>query len=187
MSGVGFFIDGAHLTIQWRNMSASQIDFAALRTEVEHHCSDAIAEAYCFDATANGRSNEYFAAMQRAGIRVKLYEYAFEDVYDERHQRIVDAKGLAVRRRIQKGVDVGLATYMLDSHRRCGWSRLVLAAADADFAEPVQRLVETWGVHFTILGIPEKASHTLRPYASDCIDLRSIRGKIEHHALAAVV
>lgn len=179
MSGIGLFIDGANLSIAWRSVSAAHIDFAAFRSCVEQHCGDKIVEAYCFDATENGRTNGYFAAMQRCGIRVKLYEYAYEDVYDENHKRITDANGMPVKRRIQKGVDVGLATHMLDSHRRKQWTHLVLAAADADFAEPVQRLVELDGVTLTILGVPERVSHTLRPYASDAIDLRQVKDRIE--------
>jgi uncharacterized LabA/DUF88 family protein len=186
MSGIGFFIDGAHLSIAWRGISGSHIDFAKLLRCVEQHCGDTITEAYCFDATENGRTNGYFAAMQRCGVRVKLYEYAYEECYDENHQRITDRNGVTVKRRIQKGVDVGLVTHMLDSHRRKGWSHLVLAASDADFAEPVQRLVEMDGVTLTLLGIAERVSHTLRPYASEIIDLRLIKDQTERKDAAVL-
>jgi uncharacterized LabA/DUF88 family protein len=117
--------------------------------------------------------------MQRCGIRVKLYEYAYEDVYDENRAKIFDSNGKPVKRRIQKGVDVGLVTHMLDSYKRKQWSQLVLAASDADFAEPVQRLVEMDGVALTLLGIPERVSHTLQPYASRAIDLRRIKDRTQ--------
>lgn len=82
---------------------------------------------------------------------------------------------------------MGLATHLLDSHRRRHWSQLALVAADADFAEPVQRLVEIYDVALTLVGIPERTSHALRPYATHFIDLRSIRSDIERAAgLAAV-
>lgn len=186
MSGIGLFIDGANLSIAWRSVSQSYIDFVALRAHIEQHCGDAIAEAYCFDATENGCTNGYFMAMQRSGVRVKMYEYAYEDCYDEQRQRIMH-NGSPVKRRIQKGVDVGLVTHMLDSHRRKRWKHLVLAASDADFAEPVQRLVELDDVTLTILGIPEKVSHTLRPYASGgFIDLRQIKDRIERKDAAVL-
>ena len=133
MSGIGLFIDGASPSIAWRLLSTSQVDFAALRHCIEERCEDRIIEAYCFDATENGCTNAYFAAMQRCGIRVKLYEYAYEDVYDANRQRITDSHGMPVKRQIQKGVNVGLVTHMLVSYRRKGWRRLVLLAADADF------------------------------------------------------
>jgi uncharacterized LabA/DUF88 family protein len=179
MSGVGLFIDGANLSIAWRSISAAApIDFTALRACVEDHCGDRIVEAYCFDATEDGRTNAYFRMMEQCGIRVKLYWYAYEDVYDASNQRITDRNGLPVRRRMQKGVDVGLATHMLESRRRKQWTHLVLAAADADFAEPVQRLVESDGVALTLLGVPERVSHALRPYATDDLDLRKIKDRI---------
>jgi uncharacterized LabA/DUF88 family protein len=186
MNRVGLFIDGANLSIEWHKISSGQVDFAKLLLCIERLCDGSIDEAYCFDATENGRTNPYFSAMQRAGIRVKLYEFAFEDVYDARRVRIVDTSGDPVKRRIQKGVDVGLATHMLESHRRRGWTKLVLAAADADFAEPVQRLVEIYGVELTILGIPEKASYALQPYATRFIDLRKIVGSVQRQQLAAI-
>jgi uncharacterized LabA/DUF88 family protein len=179
MSGIGFFIDGANLNIAWRGVTQAQLDFAALLKQVEAHCGATISEAYYFDATENGGTTPYHMAMQGCGIRVKLYRYAYEDCFDANRERLVDRNGHPVKRRIQKGVDVGLATNMLESQRRKGWSHLVLAAADADFAEPVQRLVELDGVALTLLGIPERISHTLRPYAADVIDLRAICDRIE--------
>lgn len=179
MSGIGMFIDGANLSIAWRGICSAHIDFKALLECVEEQCGDRIIEAYCFDATENGRTNGYFAAMQRSGIRVKLYEYAYEDVCDENRAKIFDTNGKPVKRRIQKGVDVGLVTHMLDSYKRKQWSQLVLAASDADFAEPVQRLVEMDGVALTLLGIPERVSHTLQPYASRAIDLRRIKERTQ--------
>lgn len=179
MSDIGFFIDGAYLSIAWRNVSTKQIDFTKLQSVIEAKCAGRIAEAYCFDATENGRTNEYFKAMQRAGIRVKLYEYAYQDVYDEERKQIFDGNGYPIKRRIQKGVDVGLATHMLESHRRRRWSTLVLAAADADFAEPVQRLVEIYAVELTLLGIRGRASHALCPYSARTLDLHEIAASIE--------
>lgn len=179
MSGIGLFIDGANLNIAWRGITQAKLDFVALLKQVETHCGDTISEAYYFDATENGGTTPYHIAMQACGIRVKLYRYAYEDCFDANHERIVDRNGQPVKRRIQKGVDVGLVTYMLESYRHKRWSHLVLAAADADFAEPVQRLVEMDGVTLTLLGIPERVSHALRPYASGAIDLREACDRIK--------
>lgn len=181
MSGIGLFIDGANLTIEWRRFSPAQLDFRKLRAYIEDHCGDKIIEAYCFDATEDGRNNAYFSAIQRSGIRVKLYRYSYESVYDSNHQLIRDATGAPIKQRRQKGVDVGLATKMLDSHRRRGWSKLVLAAADSDFAEPVQELVEVHNVDVSILGIAEKISNTLSAYSVDMIDLRAIAERVKRN------
>lgn len=182
---IGLFIDGSHLSICWRDVSSQQIDFIKLKIQIEATLGDTICEAYCFDATSTGLTNGYFKAMERCGIRVKLYHYAFEPVYGEGHQPIIDPRtGKQATRWTQKGVDVGLAIHMLESHRRKGWNRLVLAAADSDFAEPVQGLVEHDAVELTTLGLPEKTSHCILPYAARRIDLREIAHLVERPALS---
>ncbi len=109
-----------------------------------------------------------------------------EDCFDDQRQRIMH-NGKTLIRRIQKGVDVGLVMHMVDSHRRKRWKNLVLAASDADFAEPVQRLVKFDDVTLSILGIPKKVSQTLRPYTSGgVIDLRQIKDRIERRDAAVL-
>lgn len=120
VAGIGFFIDGANLSISWRGLSRAQIDFAALRCCVEELCGGTLAEAYCFDATENSCPNGSHRAMGHCGISAKRHEYAYEHCRDAKHERINDANGFPIMHRVQKGVDVGLVTYMLDSHRRAG-------------------------------------------------------------------
>jgi uncharacterized LabA/DUF88 family protein len=185
--GVGLFIDGAHLSISWRRITTEQIDFCKLLQSVETEVADRVVEAYCFDATSSGAMTGYFKAMQRAGIRVKLYTFAYEPVYDEQYRPIMDpSTGRQAQRRIQKGVDVGLAMHMVDSHRRRGWDKLVLAASDADFAEPTQRLVEQHNVELTTLGLPERMSHAILPYAVKRLDLRALAPSITRRSLQVV-
>jgi uncharacterized LabA/DUF88 family protein len=178
---VALFIDKANLDILWRGVDSRLINFARLLTYIELTESDRIAEAYCCDATENGEWTSCHKAMAHAGIRPKVYRYAYEPIADaiDRHT------GVPVRRRIQKGVDVGLATRMIESHRLSGWNHLLLAASDADFAEPVQHLVETYGVRVTALGIPERISFALKPYITAYYDLRKIADDIVNPARLA--
>jgi hypothetical protein len=74
---------------------------------------------------------------------------------------------------------------MIESHRLSGWNHLLLAASDADFAEPVQHLVETYGVRVTALGIPERISFALKPYITAYYDLRKIADDIVNPARLA--
>ncbi|MGB6519567.1 MAG: NYN domain-containing protein [Candidatus Cybelea sp.] len=187
MRDLGLFIDGAHLSILWRQISSRQLDFAKLQATIAQSCGGEIVEAYCFDATTNGQMNDYYAAMQRSGIRVKLYTYAYEDVFDELRRPICTPAGTPVRRRIQKGVDVGLATHLLDSHRRRRWAKLALIAGDADFAEPVQRLVEIYGVELTLIGDAKNTSYALRPYAASFIGLAAIRPAVERRLTSGLL
>ena len=66
------------------------------------------------------------------------------------YESFTDGSGELRQRRVQKGVDVGLALQLMKSHASRKWDRLVLAATDADFAEPIQRLFED-GVQISFL------------------------------------
>lgn len=171
---MALFIDKAYLDIAWRSFESRLLNYSRLLALIELSENDRFAEAYCYDATENGEWTQCHKAIAHAGIRPKVYRYAYETVVDA----VDKYTGLPVRRRIQKGVDVGLATRMIESHRLSGWNHLQLAASDADFAEPVQHLVETYGVHVTVLGIPERISFALKPYITAYYDLRSIADDI---------
>ena len=178
--GIALMTDGAHLSICWRNIApGSLIDYARFIERIEAELGDSIVEAYCFDATENGATEPRFRAMEHAGIRVKLYSYSYEPLYDKLAKPLIDpSTGMPATRRIQKGVDVGLAMHMLASYERCKWNKLALVASDADFAEPVHRLVENHNVELTLIGISGRTSHSLVPYASKRLDLRDLAASI---------
>lgn len=182
---IGLFVDGAFLSICWAQVApGKRLDYRSLRSRIESELNDSIAEAYCFDATEDGLSSARFRAMEHAGIRVKLYTYSSEPLFGQQRQPLLDpATGRQAQRRIQKGVDVGLALHMMDSYHRCLWNRLVLVASDADFAEPVQRLVEHHNVELTTLGIPARTSHAIVPYAARRLDLAELAPEISRAAL----
>lgn len=170
---IGLFVDGAYLDIAWRKISSQRLDFARLRNMIEQHCDDRILEAYYFDSDPERRRDSVYRMLQQHGFRVKLYPSTYEDIIDNNGAVVRDSRtGEPLRRLRQKGVDVGLALQMLQSHARCAWSRLVLIAGDADFTEPVQRLVEQHNVRVTLIGLPEKTSSLLRSYTESRIDLR---------------
>lgn len=172
--------DGAYLSICWRGIAPGcQLDYVRFVERIEAELGDTIVEAYCFDATENGISEPRFRAMEHAGIRVKLYSYSYESLYDKLGKPLIDpSTGTPATRRIQKGVDVGLAMHMIASYQRCKWNKLALVASDADFAEPVHRLVENYNVELTTVGIPGRTSHSLVPYASRRLDLRVLAPSI---------
>jgi uncharacterized LabA/DUF88 family protein len=177
---IGVFIDGAHLSICWNRIAPGrQIDFLRLRSQLEAELNDDIVEAYCFDAIEDGAPTSRFRAMEHAGFRVKLYSYSFEPLYDGERRPLIDpTTQRQAQRKIQKGVDVGLVIHMLDSFHRRQWEKLVLVASDADFAEPIQRLVEHHNVELTTLGIPSRTSHAIVPYAMRRLDLAELAPQI---------
>jgi uncharacterized LabA/DUF88 family protein len=182
---IGLFIDGSHLSICWAQVAPGrQLDFAKLLACLEAELDDRIVEAYCFDATEGGATSPRFRAMEHAGIRVKLYSYSYESLYDKQRRPLMDpSTGLPAQRRIQKGVDVGLALHMLDSSQRGRWRTLVLVGSDADFAEPIRRLVEHHNVDLVTLGIPAGLSHAIVPYASQRLDIASLAPRISRATL----
>ena len=65
----------------------------------------------------------------------------------------------------QKAVDVGLTFHMVRSYHKRHWTKLVLAAGDSDFHEPMQSLVEGENVELYLVGSVNTISNQLRPYA----------------------
>jgi uncharacterized LabA/DUF88 family protein len=72
---------------------------------------------------------------------------------------------------IQKAVDVGLAFHMTRSFFKRRWAKLVLAAGDGVFQEPVQCLVESDNVDLYLVGTMNTISQDLRPYARRVFEL----------------
>jgi uncharacterized LabA/DUF88 family protein len=54
---------------------------------------------------------------------------------------------------------------MTRSFLKRGWRKLILAAGDGDFHEPVQALVENDNVELYLVGTMNSISQDLRPYA----------------------
>ncbi|MBI1807422.1 MAG: NYN domain-containing protein [Ignavibacteria bacterium] len=68
----------------------------------------------------------------------------------------------------QKAVDVGLIYHMTRSFHKRHWTKLVLAAGDGDFFEPVQNLVEG---ELYLVGSLNAISEELRPYARKIFEI----------------
>jgi hypothetical protein len=71
----------------------------------------------------------------------------------------------------QKAVDVGLSFHMVRSYHKRHWNKLVLAAGDSDFHEPVQSLVEGENVELYLVGSVNTISDQLRPYAKNFFEI----------------
>lgn len=167
---VALFIDKACLDIAFRSVDDREIYYPALRSYLEAQESDRVVEAYAFDATPEGGWNFCHRKLAQAGISPKVYRMGYES--------FTDGSGNLLQRRVQKGVDVGLALQLIKSYELRRWDRLVLAATDADFAEPIQRLHDEHGVLVSFLVLPNKLSHALRPYVDRWYDLSLIGNHI---------
>lgn len=176
---VGLFIDGAYV----RKAFEENMDYKKLRDHVEDWTDDTVDEGYFFDVNAAGGRNEklHYAlslpAPRGPGLRVK------NDYWSQTRPLYWPAKlgggpvehpvfpNIAYEQTTQKGVDVGLIFHMLRSHQNRKWTKLVLAAGDGDFHEPVQHLVEVENVELYLVGSLRSISGRLRPYARATLEI----------------
>ncbi len=91
--------------------------------------------------------------------------------YQDGRAVINPRSGTHASRLRQKGVDVGRALQLLQSHKRRHWRNLLLIAGDADFEQVVQQLVERQSVKLTPLGSPESTAAALASYAEQQLNL----------------
>lgn len=175
---VGLFIDGAYV----HKSFANYMDYKKLREHVENWTDDTIDEGYFFNAdTGHGRTEKLHNALsvpapRGPGLRVKTYwsqtkQLYWPSKYGGKPVEHPDYSGTAYEQTTQKGVDVGLVFHMLRSYQNRKWDKLVLAAGDGDFYEPVQYLVEVENVELYLIGSLRSISERLRPYARAILEI----------------
>ena len=183
---IGFFVDGAYVAKAFEGM----IDYSKVRRFLEAELKDEVDEAYYFNATDRDitpKAQKFHNALaypppHGPGLRVKLYWLQKRQLDWPKAMgggKVVHPQsGLPYEIKQQKAVDVGLVYHMTRSFHMRHWTKLVLAAGDADFHEPVQNLVQSENVDLYLLGSMVSISKELRPYARrifeiDCEPLRS--------------
>lgn len=170
---IGLFIDGAYI---WKSFQQERIDYLKLRQFIEEELSDTVDEGYFFNADDDPPRAEKlhnaltFPPPRGPGLRVKIYWLSRKPLYWPRQlggMPVIhpDNPDLQFELVTQKAVDVGLVYHMTRSYHKRQWTKLVLAAGDADFYEPVQNLVEIENVDLYLVGSVRSVSESLRPYA----------------------
>lgn len=169
---IGVFIDGAYIAKVFRE----RMDYVKLRQLFEQELGDVIDEAYYFSADDDPpRAQRFHNALafpppKGPGLRVKIYWLQRKLLWWPKRlggQPVLHPEDDTVQyeQTQQKAVDVGLVFHMIRSFSKRKWTKLVLAAGDADFHEPVQYLVETENVDLYLVGSMATTAETLRPYA----------------------
>lgn len=176
---IGLFIDGAYV---YKVFQPYDMDYKKLRDYVEAELNDEIDEGYFFNAEDESPKAQRlhnaiaYPPPDGPGLRVKIYWLHKRPLYWPRslggmpvmHPEISD---LQYEIKTQKAVDVGLVYHMVRSFHKRKWNKLVLAAGDADFYEPVQHLVETEGVDLYLVGSINTISQEIRPYARKILEV----------------
>lgn len=175
---IGLFIDGAYVS----KIFNGRIDYLALRTMLEGELQDSVDEAYYFNADDDPpKAQKLHNALAYPpptgpGFRVKIYWL---------HKRklswpkalgglpVLHPNDASIQYELwtQKAVDVGLIYHMTRSFHKRHWTKLVVAAGDADFHEPLQSLVEIDNVDLYLVGSLGSISQELRPYARRIFEL----------------
>ncbi|MEO8029669.1 MAG: NYN domain-containing protein [Gemmatimonadota bacterium] len=203
---VAWFVDGAFVHRCWSRLQRNDhLDYLKLRQYLETQCaaggtSDGIEDAYYFHAEGDplsARQSAFHNALafpppNGPGLRVKLYPS------EKRRLNwppgmgggtvVHPQTGVPYEFIHQKAADIGFAFHLVRSHARRGWTTLLLAAGDGDFAEVVQHLVEHDNVKVLLIGNLDIVSEQLRPYARAMVDLRAIGDQVarRRHSTATV-
>jgi uncharacterized LabA/DUF88 family protein len=169
---IGLFIDGAYV---W-HVFQDRIKYTTLRSHIESELKDQVDEGYFFNADDDPpKAQKLHNALAYPppggpGLRVKIYWLQKKLLFWPKHMgggpvmhpTIPD---MQFEQKSQKAVDVGLTFHMVRSFHQRHWNKLVLAAGDSDFHEPVQSLVEGENVELYLVGSMNTISDQLRPYA----------------------
>jgi len=169
---IGMFIDGAYVLKTYK----APIDYLKLRLFIEDELKDEVDEGYFFNADDNPPNAEKLhnaltiPPPQGPGLRLKIYWLQKKKLFWPKAiggggPVVHPATGTEYVQTTQKGVDVGLVYHMTRSCHKREWTKLVLAAGDGDFHEPVQNLVESENVDLYLIGSMKNISSELRPYA----------------------
>jgi uncharacterized LabA/DUF88 family protein len=170
---IGLFIDGAYLT----KVYPRRVDYSALRKLVEADLGDTVDEGYYFSADDDPpKAQKLHNALAYPppagpGLRVKIYWLHKKKLFwppglgGGPVMHPTKQPPLQYEHVTQKAVDVGLIFHLTRSFLKRGWKKLVLAAGDGDFHEPVQSLVENDNVELYLVGTINSISQDLRPYA----------------------
>ena len=175
---IGLFIDSAYVWKVFRD----RIDYLKLRQHIENDIKDTVDEGYFFNADDDPpKAQKLHNALaypppKGPGLRVKIYWLQRQQLWwpaalggmPVLHP---DNEAIQYERKEQKAVDVGLAFHLIRSFSKRKWNKLVLAAGDGDFHEPVQYLVETENVDLYLVGSINTMSDQLRPYARKIFEI----------------
>lgn len=175
---IGLFIDGAYMLKTFKE----HIDYLKLRNYIETELADTIDEGYFFNADSDPPKAEKLHNVltlpppRGPGLRIKIYWLQKKQLFWPKQlggQPVVhpDNSNILFEQTTQKAVDVGLVYHLVRSFHKRKWTKLVLAAGDADFHEPVQNLVESENVDLYLVGSVKNISDELRSYARRIIEI----------------
>lgn len=158
-------IDGGYFHKGQRSLGFD-LDVASLIRFVENRLNVSCVDMYYYDSTTSGADTSrdaFHRALRRLQIRVELRPLKSMAVHCP-NRRCKHAR-LPIKRRVQAGVDVAIATKILTEACENRFDALVLLAGDGDFADAVRYVKENRRRRVHVVGFRESISNRLAPYA----------------------
>lgn len=166
-----WIVDAAYLM----KAAPGRFDYLRLKNTLEQHNGEELAESFYLNSTPNPPSDEQdafhnwlkCAPPRGPKMRVKLYQ--LKDLHST-----CPGCGQVFERKVQKGVDVGVATLLVKLASQGRYDRVLLAAGDGDFEDAIAYVKEELHKEVWLCGFEGSLSADLQSYADHVLWLDTV-------------
>ena len=166
-----WIVDGAYL----ESSSPHRFDYLRLKTWLEEQSGEEFVDSYYVNSanSNSSKSHESFHAWLKTappqGPRMRVKVYAIKE-----SSCICPKCGHGFTRRVQKGVDVAIATLIVKLAAQDQYDRLVFSAGDGDFEDAAAFVRDECHKELWVTGFPDTVSPDLQSYANRMIWLDEV-------------
>ncbi len=161
-----WIVDGAYMF----KATPIRFDYLKLKKLLEAKVGTLFRESYYLISTDNNLSegqDQFHTWLKSAPpkgpkMRVKLYKL-------KNHALECNQCGNLIEYKMQKGVDVGVATLIIKLATQNQYDRLILCAGDGDFEDAIEFVKETLQKEIWLCGFENSISSDLQSYANEVI------------------
>jgi nijmegen breakage syndrome protein 1 len=180
MASTIWIVDGSYMFKGTEKFLPEKIDYIRLKHHLEGTLGDSFYETYFLDSVgdppheAEERFHTFLKLAPPDGpqMRVQLYGLKTMDVECPDHHHCIE-------RKVQKGVDVGIATLIIKLATQGKYDRLVLSAGDGDFEDAIDYVKSDLGKEVVICGFKFTVSPDLQSYADRVVWLDEIWDEVK--------
>ncbi len=171
-----WIVDGAYLL----KTTTVHFDYLKLKRLLEEKIRDTMTEGYYLNSVihstldAQGAFLDWLQAPSPKGPELQLKLYSLH-----KELRICDRCGEQYEFKLQKGVDVGIATLIIRLAIEGRYDRLVLCAGDGDFEDALIFVKDVLHKEICICGFRHSLSTDLQSYADQVIWLNEYISEIQ--------
>ena len=167
-----WIIDGAYLF-----RAPARLDYVRLKECLERLNGARFYESYYLTSTSDDQQNTFHTFLKSApprGPKMRLQLYPLKGM-----GCACPDCGHEFERRVQKGVDVGIATLILKLAFQGQYDRLWLCAGDGDFEDAIAYVKSELHKEIFLCGFEKSMSADLQSYADRVVWLDDHKGEIE--------